>query len=216
MTGNLLAPDIDFNIGLPTVDASTRTTVLGYVNTEAERNRQVFSLLILNSFVTPYQLTNSGAGPTVGSAVGANTSELLSNQLSNMLSKISNDFDVGVNYRPGDAISKDELEVALSTQLFDDRLVIDGNVSNNTNTQNPNNIVGDVNAEYKLTDAGKIRIKAFNKANDNTNRIYSSGNYTQGVGIFYREEFDTIGELYRRYLERIKPAKKPPETEGSP
>jgi hypothetical protein len=207
MTGNLLSPDINFNIGLPTVDASTRTTVLSYVNTEAEMNRQVFSLLILNSFVTPYQLTNSGAGPTVGSAVGANTSELLSNQLSNMLSKISNDFDVGVNYRPGDAISKDELEVALSTQLFDDRLVIDGNVSNNTNNQNPNNIVGDVVAEYKLWDAGKVRIKAFNKANDNSTQIYQSGNYTQGVGIFYREEFDTIGELYRRYLERINPKK---------
>lgn len=213
MTGNLLSPDINFDVGLPTVDASTRQTVLGYINTEAERNRQVFSLLILNSFVTPYQLTNTGAGPTVGSAAGANTSELLSNQLSNMLSKISNDFDVGVNYRPGDAISKDELEVALSTQLFDDRLSIESNfgVNNNNTTQNSNNIVGDVNAEYKLTEAGKVRVKAFNKANDNTNQIYSAGNYTQGVGIFYREEFDTIGELYRRYLDKMGVGKKKKE-----
>jgi hypothetical protein len=67
--------------------------------------------------------------------------------------------------------------------------------------------VGDVVAEYKLWDAGKVRIKAFNKANDNSTQIYQSGNYTQGVGIFYREEFDTIGELYRRYLERINPKK---------
>lgn len=213
MTGNLLSPDINFDVGLPTVDASTRATVLSYINTDAERNRQVFSLLILNSFVTPYQLTNTGAGPTVGSAAGANTSELLSNQLSNMLSKISNDFDVGVNYRPGDAISKDELEVALSTQLFDDRLSIESNfgVNNNNTTQNSNNIVGDVNAEYKLTEAGKVRVKAFNKANDNTNQIYSAGNYTQGVGIFYREEFDTIGELYRRYLDKMGIGKKKKE-----
>jgi len=56
-----------------------------------------------------------------------------------MLSKISNDFDIGVNYRPGDAITKDELEVALSTQLFNDKLSVEGNIGNNTNSQNPNN-----------------------------------------------------------------------------
>lgn len=217
MTGDLLSPEINFEIGLPTVDATTRQTVLSYVNNDAEINRQVFSLLILNSFVTPYQLTNSGVGPTVGSALGANTSELLSNQLSNMLSKISKDFDVGVNYRPGDAISKDELELALSTQLFDDRLTIDGNVSNNTNSQNTSNIVGDVTAEYKLIENGKLRIKAFNKANDNSNQLYSSGNYIQGVGIFYREEFDTIGELYKRFLTAFKTRKtKTVEQENDP
>lgn len=218
MTGDLLSPQINFDIGLPTVDASTRQTVLSYVNTEAEVNRQVFSLLIMNSFVTPYQLVNTGGGPTVGSAAGANTSELLSNQLSNMLSKISNDFDVGVNYRPGDAITKDELELALSTQLFNDKLTVDGNVGTNNKNQNSTNIVGDVNVEYKITDDGKVRIKAFNKANDN-NQIYINGPYTQGVGIFYREEFNTIAELYKRYLENLngrKNRKKDIESEGPP
>ena len=73
----------------------------------------------------------------------------------------------------------------------------------NNNNQNTNNIVGDVNVEYKLTDDGKVRVKAFNKANDNNSTIITSGPYTQGVGIFYREEFDTIGELYRRYLDAV-------------
>lgn len=216
MTGDLLSPQINFDIGLPTIDASARQTVLSYVNTEAEVNRQVFSLLVLNSFVTPYQLINAGGGPTVGSAAGANTSELLSNQLSNMLSKISKDFDVGVNYRPGDAITKDELELALSTQLFNDKLTVDGNVGTNNKNQNSNTIVGDVNVEYKITDDGKVRIKAFNKANDN-NQIYSNGPYTQGVGIFYREEFNTIAELYKRYLENLKSRKnKSPDSEIPP
>ncbi|MGQ0828822.1 MAG: translocation/assembly module TamB domain-containing protein [Bacteroidota bacterium] len=213
MTGDLLSPEINFDIGLPTVDGPTRQTVLSYINSDAETNRQVFSILILNSFVTPYQLSNSGVGPGVGDAAAANSTELLSNQLSNMLSKISNDFDVGVNYRPGDAISKDELEVALSTQLFNDKLTIDGNfgVNNNntasSNNQSANNIVGDVNIEYKLTDDGKLRVKTFNKSNDNS-QIYSPGPYTQGVGIFYREEFDTVGELFRRYLDVISGKKR--------
>ncbi|MDQ3048860.1 MAG: translocation/assembly module TamB, partial [Bacteroidota bacterium] len=203
MTGDLLSPQLNFNIGIPTADASTRQQVLSYINSDAETNRQVFSLLVLNSFVTPSQLSNTAGGPTAGNALSNNSSEMLSNQLSNMLSKISNDFDVGVNYRPGDAISKDELEVALSTQLFNDKLIVDGNVGNNTNSQSTNNIVGDVNVEYKLTEDGKVRIKTFNKANDNSQINTASGDYTQGVGIFYREEFDTLGDLFKRYLSTV-------------
>ena len=203
MTGDLMSPEINFNIGIPTVDASTRQLVLNYVNSDAEMNRQVFSLLILNTFVTPYQLVGVGDGGsnTALNAVGSNSTEMLSNQLSNMLSKLSKDVDVGVNYRPGDEISKKELELVLSTQLFNDKLTVDGNVGNNTNTNtNANNIVGEVNMEYKLTDDGKVKMKAFNRANDNAQLNLSSGAYTQGVGVFYREEFDTIGELVKRYL----------------
>lgn len=208
MTDQLLAPQINFDIYLPTVDVGVRQQVMSFINTETEMNRQVFSLLILNSFVTPPQLTGNGTGsPGVADAGLSNTSELLSNQLSNMLSKISKDFDIGINYRPGDLVSQKELGVALSTQLFDERLSIDGNVGVNNNNQSTNNIVGDVNVDYKITDNGKLRIKAFNKSNDN-NRIYTSGPYTQGVGILYREEFDTIGELYKRYLGTLKDRKK--------
>ena len=46
-------------------------------------------------------------------------------------------------------------------------------------------------------------MKAFNKANENT-VTSSDASYTQGVGVFYREEFDTIGELYKRYLNLLK------------
>jgi hypothetical protein len=223
MTGDLLSPDINFDIGIPTVDAQTRQTVLSYINNDAEVNRQVFSLLILNSFVTPYQLANGGAGANAAQgAAGASTSEVLSNQLSNMLSKISKDFDIGVNYRPGDAansLSKDELAVALSTQLFNDKLSIEGNVGNNTNSQATNNLVGDVNVDYKITDDGKVRIKAFNKANDNSQTNLNAP-YIQGVGVFYREEFNTIGELYKQYLQTIhgwKGKKKDPkEIEPNP
>ena len=202
MTGDLMSPEINFNIGIPTVDASTRQVVMNYVNTDAEMNRQVFSLLILNSFVQPYQLAGEGAtSPTALDAVGSNSTEMLSNQLSNMLSKLSKDVDVGVNYRPGDEINKKEVELVLSTQLFNDKLSVDGNVGNNTsNNANANNIVGEVNVEYKLTDDGKVKMKAFNRANDNAQVTLSNGAYTQGVGVFYREEFDTIGELVKRYM----------------
>jgi TamB, inner membrane protein subunit of TAM complex len=226
LTGDLRTPDIAFNVGLPTVDNSTRQKVMSYIDTDAELNKQVFSLLILNMFVTPSQLVGANTGSTANSAsattptagdksiyaANSTSSELLSNQLNNMLSNISHNFDLGVNYRPGDVLTKEEYAVALSTQLFNDKLSIDGNlgVNNNNNTasnnnnQSANNIVGDVNMDYKLTDDGKVKLKAFNKTNDITNQMLSNGLYTQGVGVFFREEFDTIDELYKRYLHRIK------------
>jgi hypothetical protein len=214
MTGDLQSPEINFDIGIPTVDASTRQQVLNYVNTDAEMNRQVFSLLILNSFVRPYQLANDGAANNSAlNVVGSNSTEMLSNQLSNMLSKLSKDVDVGVKYRPGDEISKKELELVLSTQLFNDKLSVDGNVGSNANSQstNTNNIVGEVNIEYKITDDGKVKVKTFNRANDNTQVNLSTGSYTQGMGVFYREEFDTIGELFKRYLHIFHRRKKEEE-----
>jgi len=119
------------------------------------------------------------------------------------LSQISNDFDIGINYRPGDLISSQELEVALSTQLFNDRVSIDGNLG--MAGQNPalanrrtSSIVGDINVEVKITPEGRFRVKAFNRPNA-FEFLENQAPYTQGVGVFYRREFDSFMDLLRRY-----------------
>ena len=89
-------------------------------------NQQMISLLVLNTFSSSSGITTPGA------SLGISSYEIISAQLSSLLSKISKDFDIGVNYRPGDQISPQELELALSTQLFDNRVTIDGAVGMNT------------------------------------------------------------------------------------
>jgi hypothetical protein len=136
-------------------------------------------------------------------------SEMLSNKISSWLNGVTKDIDIGVNYRPGDALSSEELDLALSKQLFNNRLTIDGNLgvnnnSANTKTTNNSNLIGDVTVELKLTESGKYRVKGFNRSNDNTQVLNSGGPFTQGVGIFYREEFESLNELYRRYLGKVK------------
>lgn len=213
MKNKLTQPDISFDIDLPTIDESTRSAIKSILLDENELNRQVFALLLFRSFITPVAATGGG-GLTVGD-VGANTgSEMLSNRLSNWLNGVTKEVDVGVNYRPGTGLSNDELDLTLNKQLFNNRLVIDGNfgVANNTNStrsttsanNNSNNLIGDVTLEYKLTESGRYRVKGFNRTNDNTQLINTGGPFTQGVGIFYREEFENLSELYRRYLARLK------------
>jgi hypothetical protein len=203
MRDKLLTPEITFGINLPSVNEEKRQQVMGYINNEQELNRQVFSLLLLKSFVTPLAL-NTQSGVNAGNAVGANATEMLSNQLSNWLSQLSSNIDVGVNYTPGSSLSNEELDLALSTQLFNDKLNIDGNVGLNNNTQTKtSNVIGDVNIDYKLNDEGKVRIKAFNRSNDTYQTTTSGGQFTQGLGVFFREEFDSIDELYNRYKKKI-------------
>ena len=208
MKDKLTSPDITFGIELPTIDESTRTLIKNLLADPNELNRQVFSLLLLRSFVTPISVTG-GSGVSAGGAVAATGSEMLSNKISSWLNGVTKDIDIGVNYRPGNSLSSDELDLALSKQLFNNRLVIDGNfgVTNsttNTKTTNNSNLIGDVTLEYKLTESGRYRVKAFNRSNDNTQVLNSGGPFTQGVGVFYREEFESLSELYRRYLSKIK------------
>lgn len=213
MKNKLTSPDITFGIELPTIDETTRSAVKSLLNDENELNRQVFSLLLLRSFVTPLAIAGSG-GISAGGAAAATGSEMLSNKMSHWLNGITKDMDIGVNYRPGGTLTNDELDLALSKQLFNNRLSIDGNfgVANNTapsnSTSNKNNntsnLIGDVTLEYKLSESGKYRVKGFNRSNDNTEAATSGGPFTQGVGVFYREEYENLNELYKRYLGKFK------------
>lgn len=211
MHDKLMSPNISFAIDLPTLDENTSSKIQSILNDEAELNRQVFSLLLLKSFVTPLQYS-SGGGISAGSAIAANGTEMLSNRLSGWLSGLTKEVDIGVNYRPGSEVSSDELDVALSKQLLNNRLSIDGNFGfNNNQNTNSTGIIGDVNLEYKLTEDGRYRVKGFNRSNDNTQVTTQGGPYTQGVGVFYREEYETWAELYRRYIKKVK--KEPAKTE---
>lgn len=203
MEGNLLSPLLSFKIELPTAEEETRNVVRNAISTEEELTKQFLSLLVINNFSAPSSASGTSVGPGAGMA-GVTASELLSNQLSNWLSQISNDFDIGVNYRPGDEISSDQVEVALSTQIFDERVTIHTNVDVSdkaTGTgpnQGTNTIAGDFDVDVKLTDNGKFRFKAFNRYN--YDQLYNSAPYTQGVGFVYREDFNSLGELGKRYL----------------
>ncbi len=200
LTENLMTPTIDFFIELPRADETERGVIANLMQTKQELNKQVFALLLLNRFL-PAQNTNDQNGIETSGAVGATASELLSNQLSNWISKLSNNVDVGFNYRPGDDITSDEIAVALSTELLNERLVISSNfgvAQGNEINENENALIGDVNVEYKLNEDGSFRVRVFSRTNDyditNTNQAQT----TSGAGIYYKKEFNTWKEFITR------------------
>jgi hypothetical protein len=208
----LFDPEIDFSFKLPNVDKDVMEATYSVIDTtnDAVMNQQLIYLLILGAF--NYDQLNQ-------SNLGESSFRLLSNQLTNLLSQISKDIDIGVRYRPGDDLSREELEFALSTQLWDNRVSIDGNFEVigglQSSSKVASNIVGDVNIEVKLTKDGRFRIRAFNKSNVNasiTDGITKSYDnispYTQGVGIFYRKEFDRFGDIFKKQKKKVRKSRK--------
>jgi hypothetical protein len=197
LTEELINPTINFKINFPEENEMVKNELQQYFNTEEEINKQILSLIVLGKFYTPEYLRGQyqSQNPNM---IGNTASELFSNQLSNWLSQISKNVDIGFKYRPGNSITNDELELALSTQIFNDRVILNGNIGNNVNPESKNSsqVVGDVDVRVKLTPNGKIQLKAYNHSNNDL--IYETAPYTQGVGFSFKEEYNSFEELMNK------------------
>jgi hypothetical protein len=210
MNGSLINPVIQFDLDLPNAKEPIPSNISNL--TQDELNKQILSLLITKRFRPLPGLESSVSS---GAVLSTNAFEMLSNQLSNWLSQISDDFDIGVNYTQGAQGTTDELEVALSTQLFNNRVSINTNVgvggvnsTSQTEQDAANKIVGDVEVEVKLNKRGSLKGKFFNRSNNSTEQNYNQTLYTQGIGVLYRKEFNTFGELFNNIWSAVTFEKK--------
>ena len=219
LTGLLIDPSIGFGLSLPDEDESAKALVRSVLNSPEEINKQVFSLLIINSFLPPESIGSSGFGSNLAaSGLGSNSLSLLSGQLNNWLGKVTRDVNINLDYQAGEQNRSERVMVGLQTQLFDNRVLIDtdlgvggndGNASNNQNT-----VVGNVNIEVKATNDGRLRIRAFNRSNE-FNLLKNSVPYTQGMGLSYQRDFDAWGDLFKRAVAEKKPVRNGPVKSNS-
>jgi hypothetical protein len=210
ITDKLFSPSINFAIDFPNLDGTSKSRISSVLSDETELNRQVFSFLLFRTFATPLIYNSNVGGVTAGGAAASTGSELLSNRVSEFLNTYFGslsgikDLELGLNYRPGTQTSNETVDLALSKQFLDNKISVDGNFGVNQNARNSNALIGDVNVDYKLTSDGRLRLKGFNRSNDNTQITTAGGPYTQGVGFFYRVEFDSLNELWRLFNAKTK------------
>ncbi len=188
MKGNMMTPEVAFDVELTDTDEDIVRQIRNL--DEENRNVQFLSLLMIGKF----QPLPGFSQEVVGGSV-VNTGDVLTAQLNRLLSDVSENFDFGVNYAQGDLVSSDEIELALSTNLWDDRITINGNVgvggqARDAAAENSGNVVGEVEAELKLNRQGTLKMKMYNRANDDLE--YDKAPYTQGLGLFWRKQFDTL------------------------
>lgn len=207
VSDQMLSPKLDFNIVLPTYTSAgfsgaVKSKLERLRESESEMNKQVFSLLILNRFI-PEDPNQNTASSSLGSSARGSVSQLVSEQFNSLAGNyikavnINFNFDSYTDYSSGQAEGRTDLEVELSKAIFNDRLVVsvgsDFNVEGGKEQQkqeNVNGFVGDVKAEYLLSENGKYRVKVY-RENEYAGAI--DGNLTKtGFSFIFTEEFKTL------------------------
>lgn len=203
LSESLMNPNIRFGIKALNVSSDVESRLNNYFADPDELNKQAFSLLALNSFVSGSNV-DEGNSNLVGNEL---TSQGLST-LGNFIFSGVNVVDVNVNYSIGtDAqtgANQEEVEVALSKKFLDDRLTVNGefDVPVSGSASSTQQILGDVEVVYDITPDGRFKARAFNESNYRSSTIGSINAYTQGAGIFYTTDFETWNELFRKLVGR--------------
>ena len=193
LNGRLQNPDITFDMKFPNSTSELERQVKSVINTDEMMMRQIIYLLVLNRFYTPDY--SQGAYTNEFNRMA---SSALSSQLSSLLNSLTDKVQIGTNIRARqDGITDTEVEMLLSSQLLDNRLLFNGNFGYKNNYMLTNAFIGEFDLEYKLTSNGEIRLKAYNHAND-MYRYTQKSQTRQGVGLIYNKDFNNLAELLRR------------------
>lgn len=195
ITGELNAPQSDFNINFPTVSSVLKSEIDYSLQDKDLRQRQAFALMATGSFVTP---TNSAWYGTF--------LETASNIFGEVLSDGENKLDFSVGYDPADR--KNDISgravVKLTTQVTD-KITINGSAAVPVDGVNQSYVVGNVEVEMRLNPDGTLTAHVFNKENDlNYNNVGQNIGYTQGIGLSYSVDFDDFKELFHKLFKAQK------------
>jgi len=193
ITGKLANPELNFSIDIPDLDPTIKGRVESALSTEDKRLKQLLTLLLSGSFV-PDEQSGIVNNTTV---LYSNASEIMANQLNNVFRQLNIPLDLGFNYQPGEK-GRDIFDVAVSTQLFNNRVNINGNIGNRQYmTSNQSDLVGDVDVEIKIDRTGRVRLTLFSHSADQYSN-YLDQLQRNGIGLSYQEEFDDFRELFRK------------------
>ena len=192
INGKIREPQLTFSIDVPDLDPTIKSKVESALNTEDKVQKQFLSLLISGGFIPDEQ---SGVVNNTNTLY-SNVAEIMAGQLNSILQKLDIPLDLGLSYQSSES-GTNIFDVAVSTQLFNNRVVVNGNVgSREYGNSTEGDVVGDIDIEIKLDKPGQLRLNLFShSADDYTN--YLDNTQRSGVGIAYQKEFDTLTEFFR-------------------
>jgi hypothetical protein len=209
ITGKLRNPQITFDIEIPQLDPGTEGLVESALNTEDKKMKQFLYLLIANSF-----LPNEESGITNGSTnmLYSNMSGIMAGQLNSIFERLNIPLDLGLNYQQN-ASGQNLFDVALSTQLFNNRVVVNGTIGNRrmygTTTDE---VAGDLDIDIKLDKPGTFRLNLFSHSADQYTSFLDNSQ-RNGVGFAYQREFNNLGQFFR---DLFKPRRERESQESMP
>ncbi|WP_395063141.1 translocation/assembly module TamB domain-containing protein [Flavobacterium sp.] len=227
MKGDLLKPDITFDIILPEgnnsvsgdIITATQAKLVQLRQEPDELNKQVFALLLLNRFVGENPFSSESGGTSASLLARESASKVLSQQLNNLAGDLIKgfelDFDLNSSedYTSGQKENKTDLNVGLSKKLLNDRLKVTvgssfGIEGAKQENQQTNNIAGDISADYQISKDGRYKLRAYRK---NKYQVALQGQVIEtGIGFIITIDYNKFRELFQKNKaeEKPKPKKK--------
>lgn len=193
ITDKLTAPEISFGIDIPDLDPGTQGIIQSALNTEDKVQKQFVYLLLTNSFL-PIEESGINSGSSGGLLY--NVASIMSGQLSNILRQLDIPVDLGINYQSSSR-GNDIFDVALSTQLFNNRVLVNGSIGNKRyGSATTGEVIGDLDIEIKIDKPGNVRLNLFSHSADQYTNILDNSQ-RNGVGVAYQKSFNTWTRLIR-------------------
>lgn len=207
ISGELLKPEISFRLDMPLEHrnyggGNVYSKIQDINSRESDLNKQVFALLLLKRFISDNPFENQGAAGLAGTA-RTSVSKMLTEQLNRLSQNVRGvelSFDVKSyeDYSSGQAQGQTQLQLGLSKNLFNDKLIVKvaGNVGiegEDTNEE-VTDYIGDLALEYKLTDDGRFRITGFRSSNFD---MIDGELVETGAGLIYIKDYNLLSELFK-------------------
>ncbi len=217
MEGELMHPRISFDIVLPdekvtaissNITSNVKTKLDMMRQDEAEMNKQVFALLLLNRFVAEDPFSSS-AGTSTATMVRQSVNKIMTEQLNRWAADLIKGVDINFDlestedYSTGERQDRTDLNVGLSKRMFNDRLTVtvgsnfelDGPQTNNSNSSN---IAGNVNIQYRLTEDGRYMLRGYR--NNEYQGIIEGYVVETGVGFTITMDYNRFREIFQKRL----------------
>ncbi len=219
MEGELLKPDISFDITLPEnrsygvqgdVISLTRTQLETLRQQPGEMNKQVFSLLLMNRFVpeNPFSLASGGGGSN--NLIKQSVSALMADQLNRLAEGLVDGVDINFgiessdDYTSGNREDRTDLNVGVSKRLLDDRLTVtvgsDITLEGPQASNNSSMIGGNVAVDYALSADGRYKLRAY--VNNDYQGVIDGYVTETGVGFIITVDYNKFKQIFQSKKKR--------------
>ncbi len=192
LQGDLSHPQTVFDITFPDSSPSLVSELNYRLEDSDKKQLQAFSLLAQGNF-----MSDATAGEKLLSYNMLETAAGIFNQL---LSSDDDKLNLGVSYESGTVTperaynSSDRLGITVSTQVTD-RIFFNGKLGIPIGGVTQTAVAGDFEVQFLLTKDGRLSAKIFNRENELQQYLIDKIDYSQGVGLTYKVDFETFKQL---------------------
>ncbi|MDR2057940.1 MAG: translocation/assembly module TamB domain-containing protein [Dysgonamonadaceae bacterium] len=195
--GNINKMELKYDLLFPDKQEEIQRKVEGLLYTDELKIKEIAYLLAFGTFMP---INTQSSNNSVWTSLASSS---ITSQLNNLLSNVLNEnWSIGTDLHTKDpGFSNVNMDVNISTRLFNDRLTVNSTLVYHNDPNQANNFTGDFNLEYKLNPSGNVLLKVYNVTN---NQYYRKAKSTQGAGIVYKREARTFGRLFDKFRKKKK------------